>query len=150
MSLSRGAQLSEVAPCIAAAITKDSRRSADLWGQRSPGARKQSGWTRAAREGTPECTGLELDPPEPESIQQAVSDKVPGKGSGGNRELGRAGNQAALNRRQHAREDLEAAGAALGTGSVWTCGWGSHGRSVRSQLPQIARRSKQERILEIT
>lgn len=72
----------------------------------------------AVREGTPECTGLELDPPEPESIQQAVSDKVPGKGSGGNRELGRAGNQAALNRRQHAREDLEAAGAALGTGSV--------------------------------
>lgn len=98
-------------------ITKESRRSIDLCGQRSPGGRKQSGQARAAREGSPECTGLELGPTEPESTEQAVSDKVPGKGSGINKELGRASDQAALNRRLHGGKIWKQ----LGHSGVWWC-----------------------------
>ena len=88
-----------------------------------------------------------MGPPEPESTEQAVSDKVPGKGSGINKELGGASDQAALNRRPHGGKILEAAEAALVSGGVLGM-WGSHGRSVRSQPPQIARRSKQGRIFQ--
>jgi hypothetical protein len=51
-------------------------------------------------------TRAHLLSPEPESIQQAVSDKVPGR----NRELGRVDSWAELNRRQDGKEELDTAG----------------------------------------
>lgn len=50
-------------------------------GQRSPGERRQSRWIKAAREGFPEWVRLKLDPSKPESIQQAMSNELLGKGS---------------------------------------------------------------------
>lgn len=59
----------------------------------------------AGREDFTEWVGLELGSLEPESTERAISNKVPGKGSGGNREVYGAGNQAARNRRQLGREE---------------------------------------------
>lgn len=52
-----------------------------------------------------EWVGLELRSLEPESTKRVTSDKVPGKGSCGNREVHGTGNQAARNRRQLGREE---------------------------------------------
>lgn len=42
---------------------------------------------------------------EPESTEQVISDKVPGKGSGGNREVHGVRNQAVRNRRQLGKKE---------------------------------------------
>lgn len=59
----------------------------------------------AGREDFTEWVGLELGSLELESTEQVISDKVPGKGSGGSREVHGAGNQAARNRRLLGREE---------------------------------------------
>lgn len=55
---------------------------------------------------------------EPESTEQVISDKVPGKGSGGNREVHGVRNQAVRNRRQLGKKEEDAAREALGIGGV--------------------------------
>lgn len=67
----------------------------------------------------PRVSRTGVGPPEPERIQQTLSDRVPGTGRDGNRELGRAGHQAMPpNRRRLGREDLDTAGLPPGTGGV--------------------------------
>lgn len=57
-------------------------------------------------------------PPQPESVLQAVSNKVGGTGSSRNRELGRVGSQADLNRKHMGGKNWAQLGPALGIGSI--------------------------------
>lgn len=64
--------------------------------------------------------------------RQAVSNKVGGTGSSRNRELGRVGSQAELNRKHMGGKNWAQLGPLWGLGVSQICEWGSQGRTARS------------------
>lgn len=76
-------------------------------------------------------TGI-ASPSQPESRLQAVSNKAGGTGSSRNRELGRVGSQAELNRKHMGGKNWTQLGPLWGLVVSQICEWGSQGKIVRS------------------